>query len=236
MRSGIGWSRSYLLVVCVEVGGATTAGSSTGFSTGCGPACSGGICRSGSGRGKRSASGIAAGQPMKRGRCCCLASRLPRTRWVRSTGTCRWIRQRCEPTSTPPARGKRPRPPFLKRGPSGGRTRPIRSCGNWQSAWRRWSGRRVSGTFPRRIHHQDPPRTRVGAGAGFGAPNRSRPASHPARPCPGGQGLHVPGEPPLPATTRNPAHHPRTSRPAEEKHRGTRQEAGTPVYSVCPCS
>ena len=45
--------------------------------------------------------------------------------------------------------------------------------------------------------------------------HRSRTAPHPPRPCPGGQGLHIPEEPPLPATTRNPAHHPRTPRPAK---------------------
>ncbi|MFB8035501.1 hypothetical protein ACFC5Z_21625 [Streptomyces sp. NPDC056004] len=51
-------------------------------------------------------------------------------------------------------------PRSLKRGTFGGRTRSIRRCGNWPSGWRRWSDRRVPGTFPRRLHHQDPPRRR----------------------------------------------------------------------------
>lgn len=49
----------------------------------------------------------------------------------------------------------------------------------------------------------------------FRCPGPSRPASHQTRPSPGGQGLHLPQKPLLPATTRHPAHDPRTSRPAE---------------------
>jgi transposase len=67
---------------------------------------------------------------------------------------------RCAPTSMPPARGRRPRPRFLKRGSAGGQTRWIRCFGNWSSDWRRWSTRRVPGTLPRRLHHQNPPRRR----------------------------------------------------------------------------
>ncbi len=73
----------------------------------------------------------------------------------------RWTRQRCGPTSTLPARGNHRQPKPLKGGPDGGRTRSIRLCGNWRSGWRRWwSDRRVSGRFPRRIHHQASPRHR----------------------------------------------------------------------------
>lgn len=96
----------------------------------------------------------------------------------------------------------------------------------------------MPGTFPRWIHHQNPPRrrrampapgrrpdtrtlrrqpaVRAGTHRGVGASYRSRTASHPARPHPGGQGLHVPKESPLPASTRHPPHHhPRTPRSAK---------------------
>jgi transposase len=60
------------------------------------------------------------------------------------------------------AAGARNAPPaeVPQRGPVKGRTRSIRCYGNWPSGWRRWSERRMSGTFPRWVHHQDPPRCR----------------------------------------------------------------------------
>ncbi len=186
---------------------------------------------------------------MERGRCCCPVSRLPRTLRAGSTGTFRWTRLSCGPTSTPPVRGRRRRPPILKRGTRGGRIGSIRCCGNWWSGSRKWSDPRVPGTLPRRIHHQNPPRrrramqasrarpdtgtlrrrppVRACPGAGRRTPYRSRKAPHPARPCPGRQGLHIPEQPPLPATTRNPPHHPRTPRPAK-----TPQEPRLPRWSA----
>ncbi len=184
-----------------------------GCCTGCGRVCSGGICRNGSGRGRGSISGIVAGQRMEHGRCCCRRFRPPRTPRAGLTGTCRWTQLRCGPTSMPPARGKHARPRFLKRGSAGGRTRLIRRFGNWSSDWRRWSDRRVPGTLPRRLHHQNPPRRRrtmpaprlpadprtlrrrpptpPRPGADVRAPYRRGPASHPARSCAGRQGLHA---------------------------------------------
>ena len=160
MRSGIGWSRSYLVVVRVGVGGVITVGSSMGCCTRCGRVRSGGTFPSGSGRGRPSTNGIAAGRLTERGRCCCLLSRLPRTLRAELTGTCRSTQQRSGPTSTPPAQGRRPRPRLFKRGPRQGRTRSIQSCGSCSSGWRRWSDRRMPGTFPRRVHHQGPSRRR----------------------------------------------------------------------------
>lgn len=114
----------------------------------------------GSDRGRPSTNGIAAGRLTERGRCCCLLSRPPRTPWAESTGTCRSTQQRSGPTSTPPVQGRRLRRRLFKRGPPQGRTRSIQSCGSCASGWRRWSDRRMPGTFPRGVHHQGPSRRR----------------------------------------------------------------------------
>jgi integrase len=61
------------------------------------------ICRSDSGRGRRSTSAIGSGRRTVPGNGCCSRSRPQLTRPGRSTGTSRWTPPSCAPTSTPPA-------------------------------------------------------------------------------------------------------------------------------------
>lgn len=91
-----------------------------GCCTGCGRVCSGVISRSGSGRGRRSISGIAAGRRMAPGRCCCRGCRPPKTLRETLTGRCRWTPPRCAPTSTLPARSRSRLPQAPKGGSAGG--------------------------------------------------------------------------------------------------------------------
>ncbi len=210
-----------------------------GCCTGSVRGCGGGISRSGSGRGRRSASVMVAGRRTGPGRCCCRRCRPPRPPPGGSTGTCPWTPRRCVPTSTPPARRRRAEtsPAAVSQG---GRPRTNQVDPVLGKLAVRLEGVVSSASvreLPRRFHHQGPPRTRrtmlatcrppdtwtlrrrspaaACPGAGVGAPHRSRPASHPTGPGPGRQGLHVLRESPLPATTRRIAHHPRTARPPQ---------------------
>ncbi len=160
-------------------------------------------------------------------------------------------RPACGPTSMPPARGRHRWPQILKGegsgdepGRSGAAETGPPAPGGGQIG--RYLGRSRGG-FTTKIHLAadggaalalvltPDTRRRTPARASTGAGLRARPVSEGpglARPCPGGQGLHVPEEPPLPATTRNSAHHPRTPRPAKTPQERGSEAAAPPAMTA----
>ena len=135
-----------------------------GCSIGPGRGRRGGICRSGSGPGRPSTTGIGAGQRTERGSGSCRRCRPAVTRPRAGPGRSRWTPRSCGRISTPPAPGT-PRPrmstPIGGADAAGTTRRPSRTRGAARMTRIRTPptaapvGTGDAGTVPRRPDHQD---------------------------------------------------------------------------------